>query len=83
MNSGIKPYLIKSSGSRDFIISDNGVSLLAFTLALNPMDVPLHSLISIIFSRPANAPPHINKIFVVSTCKNFVADVFYHLEVEH
>ena len=69
INSGIKPYLIKSSGSKFFKVSDNFLSSLLLTFAPKPIDVPL-PLISIIFSNPAKAPPHMKSIFVVSTCKN-------------
>ena len=45
------------------------LSEIFFTSAPKPIDVPL-SLWEIILSKPANAPPQINNIFVVSTCKN-------------
>ena len=69
INSGIKPYFNKSSGSRPFIHSPIFLSATLFTSAPNPIDDPL-SLCEIILSNPAKAPPHINNILVVSTCKN-------------
>ena len=68
-NSGIKPYLIKSSGSSFLIKSETLLSSLLTTLAPKPIEVSL-PLASITLSSPANAPPQINSMFVVSTCKN-------------
>ena len=69
MNSGIKPYFNKSSGSKFFIISPTFFLSKLLTSAPNPIDVALF-LLEIILSRPAKAPPQINNILVVSTCKN-------------
>ena len=41
---------------------------LSFTSASKPI-LDLSPLVEIILSIPANAPPQINKIFVVSICK--------------
>ena len=68
-NSGIKPYLIKSSGSSFLIKSETLFSSLLTTLAPKPIEVSF-PLASITLSSPANAPPQINNMFVVSTCKN-------------
>ncbi len=62
-NSGIRPYFIRSSGSNFLIRSERVLSSLLLTFAPKPIEVPL-PLLSIILSRPAKAPPHINKIFL-------------------
>ena len=72
INSGINPYLTKSCGSTCLnnslicaVFSD-----LDLTAAPNPIPVPFCARCSITLSRPANAPPQINRILEVSTCKN-------------
>ena len=65
-NSGIKPYLIKSLVSHFFMYSSYFISFLSTSFVLNPT-VDVLILLSIIFSSPSNAPPHINKIFLVFT----------------
>ena len=68
-NSGISPYLIKSSGSKFFISSPDGWSWKCFTFAPKPIEVS-EPLLAITLSNPEKAPPQINKMLVVSTCKN-------------
>ena len=66
ISSGIKPNLIKSSGSTSFNSSPIARSSLPATSALKPMpDLAVRCWIT--FSKPSNAPPQINKILVVST----------------
>ena len=48
---------------------------MCFTFAPKPMDIS-EPLLAITFSNPAKAPPQINKIFVVSTCKNSCCGCF-------
>ena len=69
-NSGIKPYFTKSSGSTSAKASPIDLdSFFERTSAPKPM--PPFSLRSrMTLSRPANAPPQMNRIFEVSTCKN-------------
>src|SRR5258705_233359 len=69
-NSGIRPYLMRSSGSTSWKRSlPCGRSLTLRTLATKPM--PLFCVrFAMIFSRPANAPPQMNRMLVVSTCRN-------------
>ena len=57
------------------IKSDILLSSLLTTFAPKPIEVSL-PLASITLSNPANAPPQINKIFVVSTCKNSCCGCF-------
>ena len=69
-NSGIRPYRTRSSGSTERSVSPmvpRSASLL--TSAPKPMpDLSERSRIT--RSSPANAPPQMNRIFEVSTCKN-------------
>ena len=68
-NSGMRPNLIRSSGSR---FESKSLKLLSSgprTSAPKPMPAPLLRL-AIVLSSPANAPPQMKRIFVVSTCKN-------------
>src|SRR6266704_2028860 len=67
-NSGISPYLMRSSGSTVRRISL--MSLPFFRLLTSaPKPMPLFSeRLRMIFSRPSNAPPQMNSMFVVSTC---------------
>ncbi|CAB4849607.1 unannotated protein [freshwater metagenome] len=65
MNSGIIPNLSKSSGMTSAKISTFSRSSVDCKVALKPTPAePLRP--SIIFSRPANAPPTMNSTFVVS-----------------
>ena len=66
ISSGIIPNFTKSSG-RTCLKRSPILSSFSFAIsALNPMDFcPI--LVPIIFSRPSNAPPHINNMFVVSS----------------
>ena len=74
-NSGINPYLIKSSGSK-FLINLQMFDLEnVLHLAPKPIEVS-DPLFAIILSNPEKAPPQINKIFVVSTCKKFLLRMF-------
>ncbi len=68
-NSGMRPYLSKSSGSTSRKISPCLRSSGAATLAPNPIEVerPREEMI---FSRPEKAPPQTNRMFVVSTWRN-------------
>src|SRR5262245_47649254 len=68
-NSGIKPYFNRSSGSTSRKISPALRSSGASTLALKPIDVD-RPRAEMIFSSPAKAPPHTNRMLVVSTCRN-------------
>ena len=75
-NSGIRPYWTKSSGSRSEIISPKRrVSSLLLTSAVNPMP-PFSERLRIILSSPAKAPPQINRMLLVSTCKNSCCGCF-------
>ncbi|MNC33563.1 hypothetical protein D3C75_819630 [compost metagenome] len=69
-NSGIRPNLTRSSGSTSRSASPTflPVSLLR-TSALKPMP-PLVERLWMTFSRPAKAPPQMNRILRVSTCRN-------------
>ena len=69
-NSGIRPYLIRSSGSTVWIRAlALFLSVRLFTSAENPM--PAFSERSrMILSRPANAPPQMNRMSAVFTCRN-------------
>ena len=75
-NSGIKPYLIKSEGST----SCNNwlmvfISVLLWISAAKPIpDFSERSRIT--FSKPANAPPQINKIFLVFIWTIFCSGCF-------
>ena len=70
INSGIKPNLIKSSGSTVLNNSPTDLpSSLLTTSAPKPMP-PFSERRRMIFSKPSNAPPQINKILVVSTSMN-------------
>ncbi len=69
-NSGIKPNLIRSSGSTSRNTSPTArASSLLFTSAPNPMP-PFSERRRITLSRPSNAPPQMNRILVVSSCTN-------------
>ena len=71
MNSGIRPNLIRSSGSTCASSSPSlALSDFAFTVAPKPIPEPVSTRWEITLSRPANAPPQINRILEVSTCKN-------------
>ena len=70
-NSGISPYFTKSSGSSCFKSSIRFI-FLAF-LVISPSTAPkprvfLPTRLLMISSIPSKAPPHIKRIFVVSTC---------------
>ncbi|CFW29922.1 Uncharacterised protein [Bordetella pertussis] len=65
-SSGIRPNLIKSSGSASLKSSPTPRSDLARTAAENPMpDFSVRSRMT--FSRPSKAPPTMNRMLVVST----------------
>ena len=65
INSGISPNFTKSCGSARLNASPTLMSDFDFTSALNPIaEASIRA--STIFSRPSNAPPQINRIFVVS-----------------
>ena len=69
-NSGINPYLIRSSGST--ALSNSPIfflSFLLFTSAAKPMP-PCSERARTTLSRPENAPPQINRMLAVFTCKN-------------
>ena len=66
-NSGIRPNFKRSSVSSFLRIDPIFFEDLSFSLTSNPM-LDLSPLLDIILSIQ-KAPPHINKIFVVSTCK--------------
>ncbi len=68
-NSGIRPNFKRSSGSRSLKISPTPRSSLSRTSAPKPMALPFPRA-DMILSSPAKAPPQINRMFVVSTCKN-------------
>src|SRR5712672_286701 len=68
-NSGIRPYLSRSSGSTSRKISPCFLSSGAMTLAPKPIE-PGRLRAEIIFSRPVKAPPQTNRMLVVSTCMN-------------
>ena len=68
-NSGINPNFSKSCGNICLKISLLFKSLLLSITAPKPIDfLPILSFT--IFSNPSKAPPQINNIFEVSTCKN-------------
>ncbi len=67
-SSGIRPNLIRSSGSTSRNTSVRLRCCLLRTAAEKPM--PEASVrFSMIFSRPAKAPPQMNRMLVVSTCR--------------
>ena len=68
-NSGIRPNFSRSSGSKSVKISPIPRASLSRTSAPKPIAEPLPRA-AIILSKPAKAPPQINRMFVVSTCKN-------------
>src|SRR6516225_1208904 len=68
-NSGIKPYFNRSSGSTSRKISPALRSSGAITLALKPIEAA-RPRAEMIFSSPLKAPPHTNRMSVVSTCRN-------------
>src|SRR3989441_774905 len=68
-NSGISPYLSRSSGSTSRKTSPVLRSSGAITFAEKPIEAE-RPRAEMIFSRPANAPPHTNRMLVVSTCRN-------------
>ena len=71
MNSGMRPYLIRSSGSTLAKFSLKvALAFLDLTSAPKPMPVPLTERCSITLSRPAKAPPQMKRILEVSTCRN-------------
>ena len=65
-NSGIRPYLTRSSDCKFFRISPIFESSSDLTSAPKPIAVPF-CLCFITWSRPENAPPQIKRMFVVST----------------
>src|SRR5262245_21351763 len=68
-NSGISPYLRRSSGSPCPRIAPRSFSSTRRTSAPNP--IPREPIrLSTIFSRPANAPPQMNSTLVVSIWMN-------------
>jgi hypothetical protein len=68
-SSGIRPNLIRSSGSTSLKHIGQAALLLALDVAPKPM--PEDSVrFSITFSKPANAPPQMNRMLVVSICRN-------------
>ena len=69
MNSGISPNFNRSSGSTSRRTSPVRRSSAPMTLAEKPIEVPLPRR-EMIFSRPAKAPPQMNRMLVVSTCRN-------------
>ena len=69
MNSGIRPKRCRSSGSTWRRTSPVRRSSGSETLAEKPIEVPLPRP-EMIFSRPAKAPPQMNSMLVVSTCRN-------------
>ena len=69
-NSGISPYLIKSSGSRS---GRNSLIRASFEMLLMSAPKPIPDFSErcwMTFSSPENAPPQINNTFRVSTCRN-------------
>src|SRR6266404_6249511 len=68
-NSGIRPYFKRSSGSTSRKISPALRSSGARTLALKPIEAE-RPRAEMIFSSPLKAPPHTNRMLVVSTCRN-------------
>src|ERR1044071_5754191 len=69
MNSGIMPYLSRSSGSTSWISSHWLRSTFLFMPAPKPISFwPMR--FSMMSSRPVNAPPQMNRMFVVSTWRN-------------
>src|SRR5712671_4118287 len=68
-NSGIRPYFKRSSGSRSRSTSPVRRSSGPRTSAPKPIDVPWRR-IEMILSRPEKAPPQMNRMLVVSTCRN-------------
>ena len=69
VNSGIKPYLIKSSVRTSENTSPRLRSSTLLIVEPKPIEELSH-LCEMIFSKPAKAPPQINKILLVSTCRN-------------
>ena len=68
-NSGIRPNFSRSSGSTSFRISPVLRSSGPRTSAPKPIEVPLPRW-AMIFSSPEKAPPQMNRMLVVSTCRN-------------
>ena len=68
-NSGIRPYFKRSSGSTSRKISPVPRSSGAITLAPKPIELD-RLRAEMIFSSPLKAPPHTNRMLVVSTCRN-------------
>ena len=66
-SSGIRPNLTRSCGITSCIQLVVSSSTLDLISALNPRDDEPRRF-STVFSRPSNAPPQINRIFVVSIC---------------
>ncbi|MNS50027.1 hypothetical protein D3C72_826640 [compost metagenome] len=69
MNSGIRPKRIRSSGSTPLRMSPVRRSSISLTLAPKPIEAPAPRA-EITFSRPAKAPPTMNRMLAVSTCRN-------------
>src|SRR5580658_7723588 len=70
-NSGIRPYFNRSSGSTSRKISPVLRSSGPATMAPKPIEVE-RPRAEMIFSRPPKAPPHTNRMLVVSICKKRV-----------
>ncbi len=68
-NSGISPKRIRSSGSTSLSSWPMADSSLLRTSATKPMPLFCERF-WMIFSRPANAPPTMNRMWRVSTCRN-------------
>ena len=68
-NSGIRPYLSRSSGSTSRKISPCFLSSGAMTLASNPIE-PGRLRAEMIFSRFVNAPPQTKRILVVDPTRS-------------
>jgi hypothetical protein len=73
INSGIRPYFTKSSGSTNSKISSLESS--PFFSLPNPITLPFNFFL-IISSSPSKAPPAINKMFEVSTWINSAPGCF-------
>ena len=69
MNSGISPYCMRSSGRH--CSNTSPVSFWCFDVIAAPKPTPLWPIRrSITLSRFANAPPQMNRMFVVSIVRN-------------
>ncbi|MNL24028.1 hypothetical protein D3C87_1454460 [compost metagenome] len=69
MNSGMRPNLTRSSGSSSRRTSPTRRSSGERTVAPKPIEV-FSPRAEMILSRPAKAPPQMNRMLVVSTCRN-------------